>query len=111
MIDLGLKYHGDKIPETVIETERGQRMVYIPYDVTEDNGHYSWTYIRINQFKYNYGELINHLIGMKYSLQETLAILNNYIADPNNKDYKAEFDDLQKCRKEAKDFARKHFNM
>ena len=102
-------YTGTTAPAVVSEKVRGRRKKFIPYNVTENNGVYTWEYIEMNASDYTYGDLINILIGRKYNLRETLAVLSNYMAEPKNPKYKAEFEAFQKCRKEAKEFAKSIF--
>lgn len=47
--------------------------------------------------------LIAHIIKGYYNDNDMTAILNNYLSDMSNEKYKAEFDDLQKIRKIAKE--------
>lgn len=53
-----------------------------------------------------YGQKIHQLIRIKYSQRDVEAILNNYISEPDNEKYKAEFLELQayraECKKQAK---------
>lgn len=35
------------------------------------------------------------------------AIINNYLADPDNEEYKSEMEEMQTWRKEAKELAQK----
>lgn len=111
MIEARITYTDTTAPAVVSQKVRGRKKKFIPYNVTEENGVYTWEYFEMNASDYTYGAMINVLIGMKYNLQETLAIVCNYMADPKNQKYKKEFDDFQKCRKEAKEFAKKHFNV
>ena len=47
--------------------------------------------------------LIAHIIKGYYNDNDMAAILNNYLSDMTNEKYKAEFNDLQKIRKIAKE--------
>ena len=44
-------------------------------------------------------------------MDEMMAVLNNYTSEPKNAEYKKEFLAMQECRKQAKEYAKKHFNM
>ena len=57
----------------------------------------------------HYKGLIKALIWRKYDISDTVAIMMNYICDPNNKDYVKDFNDFQSYRKEVKEFAKNHF--
>jgi hypothetical protein len=47
--------------------------------------------------------LIAHIVKGYYNDNDMAAILNNYLSDMTNEKYKAEFNDLQKIRKIAKE--------
>lgn len=104
-------YSGLEYPTMVTKRYGRASMYYIPYDINENNGTYTYKYVSLGPDNYTYGGLVDAIIGTKYSLSNTLAIVINYMGDPKNKSYKAEFDELQEWRKFAKNEARKHFNM
>ena len=68
-----------------------------------------------------YGSLVTKYIREGYSLygvhfkgytkDEVEAIVNNYLDDPNNEKYAAEFRALQNCRKMAKKLARQELDI
>ena len=49
-----------------------------------------------------YNRLVAAFVREKYSQNAVEAIINNYLADPNNTEYVAEFTALQNFRKECK---------
>lgn len=53
-----------------------------------------------------YNKLVSIFIRKKYSQNRIEAILNNYISEPDNEKYRAEFLELQayraECKKQAK---------
>ena len=53
-----------------------------------------------------YGQLVSDLVRKKYSASAVEAILNNYMDDPSNEKYVAEFKELQAYRAECKEMAR-----
>lgn len=113
-IDLFRQYEGFEYPSTEKRTVNYITYVYIPINIEEiplEDGQtlYKWEYIDVRD--YSYKGLIKALIWRKYDLSDTIAIMLNYMTDPSNDKYKKEFEDLQKCRQEAKEFARKHFEM
>lgn len=110
-IELFKKYTGKNYPEVITDTEYGITNIYIPYNICEKNGMYEWEYIVTRQKYYNYKGIINVVLGLKYDLSDTLAIILNYMEDSKNPEYKKEFDELQKWRKHAKEFSKKHFNL
>lgn len=53
-----------------------------------------------------YGQRVSYLIRRKYHQTDVEAILNNYMDDPTNEKYAAEFKNLQAFRAECKMQAR-----
>ena len=49
-----------------------------------------------------YSALVERLVRKKYSQSDIEAIINNYLDDSENENYKAEFTTLQAYRKECK---------
>ena len=49
-----------------------------------------------------YGELVERLVRKRYSQSQVEAIINNYLDDSENSQYKAEFLEMQAYRKECK---------
>ena len=104
-------FNGTTVPETTTKVINGCAYVDIHYVLSENNGIYTWKIITLKKSEYTYSGLVNALIGLSYNLRETLAILNNYMDDPENPKYKKEFKELQEVRKAAKAYAKKHFNL
>ena len=52
-----------------------------------------------------YKVLVSHIIKAYYTDGDVTAVLANYMVDPDNAKYKTEFDELQACRKMAKNLA------
>ena len=85
----------------------GVSMVTVPYDITEISpGVYTWKDLTIKSTDYNYGGLVDTLIAMKYSPSSMVAVINNYLLDPADDTYKAEFSEMQEWRKQAKKIAK-----
>ena len=55
----------------------------------------------------HYGELVERLVRKRYSQSQVEAIINNYLDDSENAQYKAEFLEMQAYRKECKIEAKK----
>lgn len=53
----------------------------------------------------DYDSEVNAIVSAKYPSDAMQAIINNYLLSPNDETIKKEFDDMQKWRKEAKEFA------
>ena len=108
-METNIIYTSTEKPKMVIEKVNRTTLRYIPYDIVENNGTYSYKYVLLDPTRYNYEGLIDTLIGTKYELKTTIAILSNYLLDPTNLEYKKEFDDFQQWRKFAKNEAKKYF--
>ena len=54
-----------------------------------------------------YEQQTSELFRKKYSQSTVEAIINNYLLDPENEKYKAEFSEMQACRAECKAQAKK----
>lgn len=110
-MDIQNTYTLFEAPKRVAERHGRSTMYYIPYDIIEDAGTYTCKYVPVTPDDYNYGGVVDAIIGVKYALKDALAIINNYLFDPKNKEYKAEFEEMQKWRQFAKAEAKKHFNL
>lgn len=82
-------------------------MVRIPYEITEiAPGLYSWSTLTVKYTSFNYGGIVDAIIGLKYSSSSMTAVINNYLLDPTDELIKKEFDEMQEYRKYAKNIAR-----
>jgi hypothetical protein len=55
----------------------------------------------------HYGELVERLVRQRFSQSQVEAIINNYLDDSENEQYKNEFLELQSYRKECKTEAKR----
>ena len=78
--------------ETMFVTQEGMTM-------------YRYDGLRMNE-PYDKHEIINDIIRLKYPQESMEAIINNYLSDPTDKDYKQEFDAMQAWRESAKTIAK-----
>lgn len=85
--------------------------VEVPYMLDSDNDLYTWVTLYIKSSDYHYRGLVNAVITLKYDESEAFAVLLNYMDDPDNEHYKAEYEAFQLWRKHAKEFAKNHFNI
>ena len=97
-MDIQNTYTSVETPKVVSKRYGRSTMYYVPYNIAEDAGTYSYKYVPVSPDDYNYGGVVDALIGAKYSLKDVLAILNNYLFEPDNEGYKTEFLDLQQWR-------------
>ena len=109
-MDTRIVYTGNEKPVMVTERFNRTTLRYIPYDIVEDNGAYSWRYVLLTPDNFNYEVMVVSIIVSKYELKSALAIISNYLLDPKDSDYKKEFDEFQEWRMFAKDEAKKYFN-
>lgn len=58
-----------------------------------------------------YGHCVDKLISAKYPSDKMQAIINNYLADPNNPSYINEFNAMQEWRKIAKEASKEAVNI
>lgn len=74
------------------ETEDGQKI-------------YIYEAIRTPLF-YTYGLLVSLIIRERYPEDEMQAVINNYLLENDNPEYKEEFNQMQNWRQHAKDIAK-----
>lgn len=82
----------------------------VPYIISEENGVYTWTYLTLSDYDYNYRSLVNSIINTKYDISESFAILLNYLDQPEKEEYAAEYKAFQDWRKHAKQYAKEYFD-
>jgi predicted CopG family antitoxin len=58
----------------------------------------------------SYGELVERLVRKRYSQSQVEAIINNYLDDSENEQYKSEFLEMQAYRKSCKAYAKTILN-
>ena len=104
-------YTGDKYPKTLIKKIDNNTYHFIPYDINNVDGVYSWKYIEIPPEKFSYTGFIDSLVTLKYSLKDILAIMLNNLSDPENEKYKKELKELQDWRMYVKNYAKEYFNI
>ena len=109
---------GSMAPELMTIERNGDDMVYasINVNVEQNNGRYEWDELVLPDFALNeihnadkdikYSVLIAHIIKAYYNDHQMSAIVNNYIMDTDDEEHKAEFMEMQRIRKLAKDTAK-----
>lgn len=102
---------GYEYPVVVESVRGGMPYVEVPYIISEEDGLYTWFGIIMRKHDYHYRGLVDAIIELKYDMSESFAVLLNYMDDPENNHYKTEYDEFQLWRKQAKDYAKKHFSM
>lgn len=82
--------------------------IKVPYNIIklEEYNEYSWNEFIIEDDKFEYGEIVNIIIHTMYSDSQMTAIINNYLLDNENVEYKNEFSKMQEHRKLAKEIAK-----
>lgn len=110
-MDIQNTYYSDEMPKTVYKRRGRSTVCYVPYNIEENNGAYSYKYVSLIPENYNYGGLVDAIIGTKYELKNMLAIINNYLVDNTNESYLTDFMEMQEWRNFAKSESKKHFNI
>ena len=104
------EYTGKDFPKVFTKKVSGITNVYVPYVISEDENGYKYTYLMVGPGKFNYEDLVDKIIGLKYSAADMFAVINNYLLDPNNDKYLTEYLEMQDHRKHAKEYAKRFFN-
>lgn len=109
---------GSESPEIMTIKKIDDNIIYasININVENINNRYEWDELVLPEFALNdihkadkdtkYGVLIAHIIKAYYNDHQMSAIVNNYIMDTEDEDHKAEFMEMQRIRKLAKDTAK-----
>lgn len=99
---------------TVLYDEKTKEPTYasINVNIEQTDEGYTWDELMIQDFAvvnvhnaptdFKHDILISHVVKAYYNDNQMTAILNNYLLDPDNEKYKAEFDKMQGVRKLAK---------
>lgn len=67
---------------------------------------YCYSQVKLQLGKLNYSSIVDAIISDKYPNDKMQAIINNYLLDPTDAESLAEFNEMQKYRQYAKQFAR-----
>jgi hypothetical protein len=108
-MDIDVRYTLEEKPKLVLEKAGRLTYMYLPFDIIEEDGKYTCKYVKVSRIEY--GEMVDAIVSIKYSTSKNFAIINNYLSDPENTEYKSEYEDLQKWRVFAKGEAKKYFNL
>jgi hypothetical protein len=85
----------------------GQKNRTINYEVEElVEGGYEFNSIALPPAVWDYGIIVDRLIKEHYPNGQMEAILNNYLFDPTDSEFKAKFDKMQEFRNYAKEIAK-----
>ena len=85
----------------------GQKNRTINYDVVElEDGGYEYYSIPLPPAIWDYGVIVDLIIKENYPNGQMEAILNNYLFDPTDSEFKAKFDKMQEFRNYAKEIAK-----
>lgn len=110
-MDLRIEYTSNEKPVMISKRYGRSTRYYIPYGIVENDGVYTCKYVSLKPDYYNYGGLVDAIISMKYEMKDEMAIVNNYLLNPENESYVMEYNDFQTWRQFAKSEAKKHFNL
>lgn len=110
--------YGSMSPELMTIERDDDIILYasINLNIENNNGIYEWDAIVLPEHALNeihktdkdtkYSVLIAHIVKAYYNDHQMSAIVNNYIMDTEDEDHKAEFLEMQRIRKLAKDTAK-----
>ena len=68
---------------------------------------YEYNSVTLPPGKFDYDTIVSALVNEIYPSDRMQAVQNNYLASPEDKEIKAEFDEMQKWRAEAKAIAKR----
>ncbi len=102
------KFSAFRPEEIEVEFSSSRQMRHIiNFHVTEVEGGFTYDSILIPPGRFTYGGIVNELVTSRYPDDVMQATVNNYLADPDDTTAKAEFDQMQAWRKEAKTIAQR----
>lgn len=110
-MDLRIEYTSNEFPVKIAKRYGRATMYYVPYGIVENDGIYTFKYVSVQPDYYNYGGLIDAIISTKYEMKDEMAVVNNYLLNPENEAYIEEYNEFQNWRQFAKSEAKKHFNL
>lgn len=84
-------------------TIKGKAYYNFCFDIVEEPPFFYYRSIMLPQSIVSYDTLVDAIITSEYSESQMTAIINNFLLDPSNRE---EFDEMQKFRKFAKDWAK-----
>ena len=95
--------------ETAFNTFR-QKVHTINFDVTlpeEEGGEYEFEALEVPPGQFHYDGIVSLLVRHKYPDDKMAAVVNNFLADPEDDGILAEFEEMQAWRKTAKALAKR----
>lgn len=105
-------------PRELTTEERSACAISDTYKDEQGEDHYQQAWTSIDAFYHHsyplsesdYGPMVATIVRARYDANEVEAILNNYLADPENSEHLLEFQQLQQWRTQAKQVARMAIN-
>ena len=89
-----------------VEPMYGGKKYTIYYNQREDEQGITSNMLNVPYGKWDYGIIVDLIIKEKYPNGQMEAILNNYLFDPTDSEFKAKFDQMQEYRNYAKEIAK-----
>jgi hypothetical protein len=118
-----IKSTGEVLPDIMTIKKHENNLTYASININivqNTDGTYDWDCLELPKFAINnihnanneikYGVLTAHIIKAYYNDNQMDAIINNYLLDPENENYKADFNNMQKIRILAKNTAKEIIN-
>lgn len=78
----------------------------INFNFEEAGQVWTWDAITLSNGVWDYSSIVDALITYKYPNDKMQSVINNYLLEPDNAEYVAEFNKMQAWRKEAKGIAK-----
>ena len=104
----------EKPEEIVIGNHLGQPQYTINFNIekkeTEDMPTYSFHTVTLPPGQWNYGVIVSALVEEVFPSDKMDAIVNNYLWQPEDEEIKAEFQEMQQWRIQAKEIATRLLN-
>ena len=95
------------IPEIVDKyVINGANCYDINFNIVKEQDWYSYEQVKIPNGRFDYGGIVDSLVQYKYPNDKMQSVINNYLLEPDNAEYVAEFNEMQAWRKEAKEIAK-----
>ena len=85
----------------------GQKQCTVNFNITKTQDGYQFDSTTLKPGKWDYDSIVNGLVSEVYPNDKMQAIINNYLLEPEDAEIKAEFDEMQNWRKEAKALAKR----
>lgn len=88
------------------EVIKGRITYFINLNIELVGEMYVYEPIKVEYDRWEYGGIIDALVTYKFPNDKMQAVINNYLLEPENKEFVTAFNEMQAWRKEAKEIAK-----